>query len=156
MVSKLSGVGDALFKLGEKRRALQTDALNQAVKMAELQQAGYDIQRQPGRFGGFGSMTITPRPGYTSTADIDRQLKEQKLQDYLDPSREAKRFGMMMQEMQNYMPQSSPSAGQSGSYDYEGQPAEGYLEGDMVDDVDEAGNVTASYEVVGGVFRRVS
>lgn len=95
--TRLSGVADSLFKLGELRRQRQEDAFGRASDLAALHQAGYDIQQQPGRFGGMfgGGMTITPIPGYINKAQLEQKKLAAEIEDLQAKSELRQKFGQV-------------------------------------------------------------
>jgi hypothetical protein len=125
-------------------RARSIDALTQR---AALDEAGYET---PDAL--FGGQTLKRNEQFGQAPEGYVRVGG-KYQPDRSPGYQAKMFGQMMSAVNGM----SPVQGQSAdSEDYEGQPADGYQDGEMVDDTDDQGNVIASYEVQGGTFRRVS
>lgn len=81
MASPLSGVGDSLFRLGETRRAKQSDALDALIKQAQLKEMGYQVEQKPGGFFRGGQTVLTQDPGFVSTKALERQKLQQDLED---------------------------------------------------------------------------
>ena len=125
-------------------RARSIDALTQR---AALDEAGYET---PDAL--FGGQTLKRNAQFGQVPEGYVRVGG-KYEPDRSPAYQAKMFGQMITAANQINPVQNQA---SGGEDFEGQPADGYAEGEMVDDTDDQGNVVASYEVQGGTFRRVS
>lgn len=146
-MSKIYGAWKGYKESKELGRQNKSSSMENLVRQAQLAESGYDVKPT---FG--GGVQLVPRQGFESSKDLDKKLKQEQLLDYQDPTRMAKRFRALSDAFNQNGQVATQTTNQS---DYEGQPAEGYQEGDMVEDVDDSGVVVGQYQVIGGQFRRI-
>lgn len=83
MSSALSGLREGVWELAKQKRERPAQELDQALKYAQLSEAGYNVKSQPsGRLFGGSQMVLERDPNMVSVKELERR----KLMRDLDPA----------------------------------------------------------------------